>query len=72
MPVGEFGYKYEIDKDFIEGARQMGQTIRDLNGADQDGFAFAQATSKNGIRFSTSRAFLHPVPSIKNLHKSYN
>lgn len=53
---------------FIEGDRRMGQTIRDLNGVVQDGFAFAQATSKHGIRFSTSHAFLHPELTRKNLH----
>lgn len=61
LPVSQFKYLYPIEKDFIEGAKEMGQTIRDLNGENQIGFAFAQATSKNGIRFSAARAFLRPV-----------
>lgn len=71
MPVGEFGYKYEIEKDVIEGVRQMGLTIRDLNRVDQDGFAFAQATSKNSIQCSTYRPFLHPVLRRKNRHMMF-
>lgn len=67
MPVSQFRYEYQFEKDFIEGAKQTGQIVRDLNGASQIGFAFAQATSKNGIRFSTSRAFLRPVQNRKNL-----
>lgn len=68
IPVSQFRYEYKFEKDFIEGATQTGQIVRDLNGASQIGFAFAQATSENGIRFSTSRAFLRPVQNRTNLH----
>lgn len=67
MPVSQFRYEYQFEKDFIEGARQTGQIVRDINGESQIGFQFAQATTENGVRFSTSRAFLRPVQNRKNL-----
>lgn len=68
LPVSQFKYLYPIEKDFIEGAKEMGQTISDLNGENQIGFTFAQTTYKNGIRFSTAHAFLRPVLNRANLY----
>lgn len=39
-----------------------------MNGANQTGFMVAQMTSKNGIRYSTARAFLRPAVERPNLH----
>lgn len=72
MPVTQFHFKYQIEKDLIAGLQEMGETIRDLNGKNQIGFAFTQSTSKNGVKFSASRAFLRPVQNRENLHIMLN
>ncbi|CAH1802171.1 unnamed protein product [Owenia fusiformis] len=45
------------------------QTTEDLNGENQFGFAFSQATvDGNGVRSSSADAFLYPALGRKNLH----
>jgi choline dehydrogenase len=39
----------------------------DFNGADQDGFGIFDLNQRHGVRWSTSRAFLHPVLQRPNL-----
>lgn len=56
----------------FNGFIQIGFDIRDLNGANSTGFMIAQMTSKNGIRMSSSRAFLRPVQDRPNLHIMLN
>ena len=53
---------------FIEAATQT-QLRRndDFNGAEQDGMGLADVTQKNGERWSSSRAFLHPALDRPNL-----
>lgn len=43
-----------------------------MNGANSTGFMIAQTASKNGIRMSTSRAFIRPVQDRHNLHVMLN
>lgn len=50
----------------------VGYEIQDLNGANSTGFMIAQMTAKNGIRMSSSRAFLRPVLDRPNLHVMLN
>lgn len=50
----------------------LGYDIRDLNGANSTGFMIAQTTSRNGIRMSSSRAFLRPIQDRPNLHVMLN
>lgn len=37
MPVSQFRYEYQFEKDLIEGARQTGQIVRDINGVSEIG-----------------------------------
>jgi choline dehydrogenase len=54
---------------FIDAARQCQFGFNgDFNGEHQDGFGLFHVTQKNGERWSTARAFLHPVLSRPNLH----
>jgi choline dehydrogenase-like flavoprotein len=53
---------------FLQAGVETGQQIVDYNGETQTGFSFIQTSTKNGTRWSTSRAFLHPVRNRKNLH----
>ena len=54
---------------FIEAARQCQFALNpDFNSERQDGFGLFHVTQKNGERWSTARAFLHPALSRGNLH----
>ncbi len=53
---------------FIAAAQEAGIPANtDLNGENQEGVGRCQATQKNGWRYSTARAYLHPVKQRKNL-----
>jgi len=53
---------------FVQAARAAGHRHNDdPNGAEQDGFGMTHANQRDGIRYSASRAFLHPVWSRPNL-----
>lgn len=68
LPVTQRPYHYPIEKDIMNGVRELGLKVGDFNGERQTSFMYAQTTSKNGIRFSASRAFLRPVQNRPNLH----
>lgn len=53
---------------FVEAGRECGFYVNpDFNGARQDGVGFYQVTQKNGLRFSSAKAFLKPVKMRDNL-----
>ncbi len=52
---------------FVNAFKEMGYDEIDYNGASQIGASFTQQTTKNGVRWSTARAFLHPVRYRPNL-----
>ncbi|MDO8769275.1 MAG: GMC family oxidoreductase N-terminal domain-containing protein [Burkholderiaceae bacterium] len=53
---------------FVQAAIAAGhRPNEDFNGADQDGFGIWDVNQRWGSRLSSSRAFLHPVLSRKNL-----
>ena len=53
---------------FIDAGLQAGYKVNnDYNSATQDGFGPMQMTVHNGIRWSTSMAYLEPIKSRKNL-----
>jgi choline dehydrogenase len=53
---------------FVEAAVQAGHSRNDdFNGAQQDGFGLFDLNRRNGVRWSSSRAFLHPVLARPNL-----
>lgn len=72
IPVSRFPFIFPFQADLIRAAQEMGQRIRDLNGKSQRGFMITQMTSKEGIRFSSSHAFLRPIKNRKNLHIMLN
>jgi choline dehydrogenase len=58
---------------FIVAARQCQFKFNsDFNSEHQDGFGLFHVTQKNGERWSTARAFLHPVLNRRNLHVEAN
>ena len=57
-----------LSKAFIEAGRECGlQVNRDFNGERQDGVGYFQVTQKDGMRFSSAKAFLVPAMQRKNL-----
>lgn len=68
LPVTTFPYVPPISKAILQGGEELGYKVQDLNGANNTGFMIAQTTSKNGIRYSSARAFLRPASKRPNLH----
>jgi choline dehydrogenase-like flavoprotein len=53
---------------FVQAAQQAGHTHNsDFNGATQDGFGMFELNQRDGVRLSSSRAFLHPALQRPNL-----
>ena len=59
---------HPLCKNFISAAKEIGFSFnKDMNGASQEGVGNYQSTTHGGQRMSTSRAYLRPVMSRKNL-----
>lgn len=57
-----------LSKRFLQAGQECGQRLNpDFNGEYQDGIGFYQVTQKNGMRFSSAKAFLTPILSRPNL-----
>ena len=53
---------------FVDAAAEAGhRRTDDFNGAEQDGFGLYELNQRDGMRLSSSRAFLHPVLGRPNL-----
>ena len=60
---------HPLSRALIEAAAQCQLPHNDdFNGGAQDGFGLYDLTQKNGERWSSARAFLHPAISRPNLH----
>ena len=60
-------YRTPSAKWFLEGAKEVGYNETDPNGRQQEGVGYTQSTHKNGARWSTAQAYLHPVRWRENL-----
>ncbi|KAI4495575.1 hypothetical protein M0802_008587 [Mischocyttarus mexicanus] len=71
--IERFPWKPEITRDILNAARERGYPIiEDHNGAEYMGFTVAQMASKDGVRVSSSSAFLRPMRNRRNLHIALN
>lgn len=61
-------HRYKILNAFLDSADELGYPRVDYNSGDEIGFAIIQATTSNGTRSSSNRAFLRPIRHRKNLH----
>ncbi|XP_022186318.2 glucose dehydrogenase [FAD, quinone] [Nilaparvata lugens] len=61
-------FRTKLARAFVKAGVELGNDEVDYNGATQTGFSYLQVTMRNGSRWSTSRAFLHPISYRKNLH----
>lgn len=68
LPVSQFPYHPPLADAILKAAEELGQRIGDLNGESHTGFSITQTTNRNGIRYSSARAFLRPIKHRTNLH----
>ncbi|KAK7504833.1 hypothetical protein BaRGS_00003861 [Batillaria attramentaria] len=61
-----------ITEVFLKAGQEMGLRLTDPNGETMEGVLLTQATAADGLRYSTSRAFLYPVLHRQNLHVAVN
>lgn len=57
---------------WLQAGKEMGLKEVDPNGESMEGVVLTQATAADGLRYSTSRAFLYPALSRLNLHVADN
>lgn len=65
-----FRYVSPLNEIFLEAAAEQNylNPNNDYNGASQTGFARAQGSVRDGLRCSTSKAYLRPIRHRDNLH----
>ena len=63
------GMQNPLYRAFIEAGREAGYPVtEDYNGYQQEGFGAMHMTVRDGVRCSTSLAYLDPIRSRRNLH----
>ncbi len=68
LDITDLEWRDPLCEAFIEGAVQMGIPRNpDYNGTTQAGVSYVQRLVRNGRRFSSARAFLHPAMKRPNL-----
>jgi len=67
LTVTKASYVTPASRAFVEAGKEIGFQEVDYNGASQIGVSFTQHTIRSGVRWSTARAFLHPVRYRSNL-----
>lgn len=70
LSIEYFRYRQPLYKYFLGAVEDMGFKIIDINGEKQTGFCTPQGTLRDGLRCSTSKAFLRPASKRENLHIS--
>lgn len=66
-------YTNHLSDVFVKAGQELGYPKNeDFNGAKQEGFGYYQVNHFNGERFSTARAYLHPVADRTNLRIEIN
>lgn len=68
LNVADPRQRSEISEVFVRAAAEAGYPLNDdFNGAAQEGVGFYQLTQKKGRRWSSARAYLHPIRQRPNL-----
>jgi len=68
LNVGYVPYHTKLAETIVEANNEMGVPTVDYNAKTQTGVSMLQVTLKDGMRHSSSRAYLHPIKNRKNLH----
>jgi len=58
---------HPLCKSFIDSCQVLGYASHDFNGAEGEGVGIYQITTRNGLRDSTARSYLHPALKKKTL-----
>ncbi|KAH9503663.1 hypothetical protein Btru_067115 [Bulinus truncatus] len=56
----------------LQAGQELGLNVSDPNGEVMEGISQTQSHSYRGVRWSTSRGYIHPILSRSNLHVSLN
>ena len=67
IPITKSTWISDPAKLFLKAGRELGYSKMDYNGESQIGFFQSQVTVSEGVRYSASRAYLHPARERKNL-----
>ncbi|KAF5286198.1 hypothetical protein FQA39_LY16368 [Lamprigera yunnana] len=68
LSVSYAPYRTKLSEIIINATQELGMRYVDINGAHQIGVTYAQTSLKDGIRHSSSRAYLHPIKGRSNFH----
>lgn len=68
LSVGYAPYHTKIAEAIVEAGVQNGLKYLDYNGPTQTGISYLQVSMRDGVRESSSRAYLHPIKDRPNLH----
>ncbi|XP_046427617.1 glucose dehydrogenase [FAD, quinone]-like [Neodiprion fabricii] len=72
LTVEHLKYEHPITSYFLNATSELGYSVVDVNGKTQTGFMRTQATTRNGLRCSTAKAYLRSAADRRNLHISTN
>ncbi|XP_060533708.1 uncharacterized protein LOC132706396 [Cylas formicarius] len=72
LTVDDAPWRTPLILGFLQGGKELGYPIRDVNSEEQAGFMMAQGTVRDGRRCSTAKAYLRPVKLRENLHIAMN
>ncbi len=68
LNVSDGRHRNPLSQKFVDAGAECGLPVnKDFNGKSQEGIGFFQVTQKNGLRFSSAKAFLVPAKSRPNL-----
>lgn len=63
----DVSYRTKISEVFLRAGEEIGYERVDYNGRSQMGFSHVHATTRNGLRCSTEKAFVRPARKRRNL-----
>ncbi|XP_034939318.1 glucose dehydrogenase [FAD, quinone]-like isoform X2 [Chelonus insularis] len=72
VPIRHPPFFTPISEAFVQAGVELGYKVVDYNGIKQTGFSHLQTNIKDGYRFSSNKAYLHPARYRKNLIVSKN
>lgn len=67
MNIEYFNYEPDFNDDLLKAARELKYKTTYLNGRHRTGFMQAPMMTKDGLRVTTSKAYLRPVSNRRNL-----
>lgn len=65
-------YHTRMSGAFLEAGQELSFPLVDYDGSEMIGYSYTYATMKNGSRYSSNRAYLHPVKGRPNLFLTRN